>query len=36
MFDIKEDVYAKELLNKVNELKSGLEYYIRAYTFVRK
>lgn len=28
MSNIKEDTYAKELLNKVNELKNGLEYYI--------
>lgn len=28
MSEIKEDAYAKELLNKVNELKNGLEYYI--------
>ena len=29
MSEIKEDLYAKTLLKKVNGLKSGLEYYIR-------
>ena len=36
MSEIKEDVYAKELLNKVKELGRGLEYYIRTYAFFRE
>ena len=31
MAKIREDMYADELLNKINELEKGLHYYIRTY-----